>query len=204
MPSDHGNDLQLRAGALAATPEASKELDKPRTFEDKLEAAAVLSLPELNSGRAIAACDPHDPDALEIATMMLRAIGNQAVAGDREAEIRMLAAQAKVLDFVIATAVGNAARTSGSTAALLLRVATQAQEQCRRTLETLDQWRTPRPAIGTQVNVQVNAGSATPATLATPPALPDPLDRIAGIVGNGDWTARVVDADGVSRTRTRE
>ncbi len=152
-----------------------------KSIEDKLKAAALLSQPGFNSARGMAAFSPDDPDALDVAYMMLQAVGEQAVRGDTQDHIRLLAAQVRALDFVMAAALSNAARATGSTAALLLRVATQAQEQCRRTVETMRDLQSPRAVIGQQVNVQVNAelaGPATPAPLRHSPvdvqALPVP------------------------------
>lgn len=138
-----------------------------KSIEDKREAAALLAQPGFNSARGMAAFSPDDPDALDISFLMLQAVGEQAVRGDTQDHIRLLAAQVRALDFVMAAALSNAARASGSTAALLLRVATQAQEQCRRTVETMRDLQHPRATIGQQVNVQVNAELASPATPAT-------------------------------------
>lgn len=138
-----------------------------KSIEDKLKAAALLAQPGFNCARGMAAFSPDDPDALDVAYMMLQAVGEQAVRGDMQDHIRLLSAQVRALDFVMAAALSNAARATGSTAALLLRVATQAQEQCRRTVETMRDLQSPRAVIGQQVNVQVNAELASPATPAT-------------------------------------
>lgn len=138
-----------------------------KSIKEKLEAAALLAQPTFNAARGIAAFSPDDPDALDVAYMMLQAVGEQAVRGDTQDHIKLLAAQVRALDFVMAAALSNAARATGSTAALLLRVATQAQEHCRRSVETMRDLQSPRAVIGQQVNVQVNAELASPATPAT-------------------------------------
>lgn len=211
------------AGAAPPVPKRRRKRPDKRTRERRLSVAVTTGMPEWSSARVLQALRPGaDPDDITGALAGLCLLADRAQAGDLAAQERMLAAQAVALDAMFARLTELAMEQNYATnRALYLKLALRAQAAGARTLEILGELKRPQPVtfvrqanIAAQQQVVNNAApealpdaavTVLPATESRelPPAAPDVLDKIAAIVGDGDWSAKVRDADGVYRARAR-